>query len=63
MALFRIPAASHDAPSRVVQAANTARQLGCTDVTAGYEPPSDTYVVNGEPPAVPDSPQTLCPYS
>lgn len=57
MSLFRIPATSANAPARVIEKAQQARDLGYRDVATHYEPATDTHTVTGEPPAVPDTPK------
>jgi hypothetical protein len=56
MAIFRIPNSTPGAASTTVHAAETARELGYTNVQTGYEPPTKTHVVTGTPPAVPNTP-------
>jgi hypothetical protein len=60
MSIFRISNSSHDAPTRTVQAAEHAEDLGYSNVQRHYHPGANgqpgTHSVSGTPPQVPDTP-------
>lgn len=56
MAIFRIPNSTPGAATTTIAKAEQARELGYTNVHTGYEPPTDTHVVTGTPPPVPETP-------
>lgn len=56
MSIFRIPASTPNAAATTVAKAEQARELGYTNVQTGYEPPTQTHVITGTPPNVPETP-------
>ena len=54
--LARIPASTPSAPAQAVHMADRAVELGYTNVSTGYEPPTATHVVTGTAPQVPNHP-------
>jgi len=60
VSIFRIPASTPGSATTTVHMAETARDLGYTNVHTSYEPAHDghpaTHVVDGTPPKIPDHP-------